>query len=324
MVSPPHLQTPGAVPHGRTQPGLRVEAGLFPTWSSTLWASRQKPRTLAAGAPLISLGTSRRFHQCSSGPHIYLAAIPETSSSWPRAPSSLQPGGAVPTQQGRRRQGSQQRVQEGTPCPTPPGPGPGREAPPGPPRPSAISWLSPRLPGERRLARKVKYSLSIPAGRRPASGPRAPPGGLLPPPPWSESVSGGRALTRWPPQGALCGERERGRETEREREGGFPRPAAAHASCSLSHHQDGSPGRPRRALKPGLGLDPRLPGRPSPCQPATHHVSQAAKLFQPEEQPLDGLLHLLRLKRDNILEISKWFPGRQTPFIFFSFFFKAN
>lgn len=128
-------------------------------------------------------------------------------------------------------------------------------------------------------------------------------------------ASGGRALTRWPPRGALCGEREG------EGEGGFPRPAAAHASCSLSHLQDGSPGRPRRALKPGPGLDPRLPGRPSPCQPGTHHVSQAAKLFQPEEQPLDGLLHLLRLKRDNILEISKWFPGRQTPFIFFFFFF---
>ena len=94
----------------------------------------------------------------------------ETLSSWPRAPSSLQPGGSVPTQQGRRPPCSQQRLQEGTPCPAPPGPGPGREAPPGPPRPEAISWLSPRLAGERRRARQVKYRLRIPAGRRPQRG----------------------------------------------------------------------------------------------------------------------------------------------------------
>lgn len=97
---------------GRTQPGRRGEAGLFPARSATPWASRQKPRTLAAGVPLTSLGTSRRFCQCSSGPHIYLAAILEPSSSWPGAPSSLQPGGAVPTQQRRRQQWSQQGLRK--------------------------------------------------------------------------------------------------------------------------------------------------------------------------------------------------------------------
>ena len=186
----PDTRSPSPRPRPAGLPVLRGEAGLLPIWSSTLWASRQKPRTLAAGVPLISLGTSRTFCQCSSGPLIYLATILQTLSSWPRAPSSPQQGGSVSTQQGRRQQRSQPRIQEGTPCPAPPGPGPGREAPPGPPRPEAISWLSPRLPGERRRARKVKYRLSIPAGRRPASGPRAPPGGPLPPPPRSESVWG--------------------------------------------------------------------------------------------------------------------------------------
>lgn len=42
----------------------------------------------------------------------------------------------------------------------------------------------------------------------------------------------------------------------------------------------------------------------------THHVGQAAELFQPQEHPLDGLLHLLRLE-DSIPEVSTWFPGRQ-------------
>ena len=184
-------------------------------------------------------------------------------SSWPRAPSPTflptQPGGAAPTKQGRRQQWRDRRAQEGARCPTPPGLGPGQEAPPRPPRPEAISWLSPRLPGGLCRARKVKYSLSIPAERLPASGPRVPPGGPLPPPRWNKGISGeGRhqdGCLREP-----CAERGRGCELP-------PRPAAAHASCSLSHHQGGSPGKPRKALRSGLGLHPRLPGRHSPCQP---------------------------------------------------------
>lgn len=101
----------------------------------------------------------------------------------------------------------------------------------------------------------------------------------------------------------------------------LPRPAPSRGRCPsppagrATTAKMASPGDPRKGLRSGLGLNPRLPD--------THHVSQAAELLQPEEQALDGLLHLLRLKRANILEISKWFPGRQTPFIFF-FFFKQT
>lgn len=53
----------------------------------------------------------------------------------------------------------------------------------------------------------------------------------------------------------------------------------------------------------------------APAAGGTHHVGQAAELLQPQEHPLDGLLHLLRLK-DSVLEVSERFPGRQVPFIF--------
>lgn len=65
-----------------------------------------------------------------------------------------------------------------------------------------------------------------------------------------------------------------------------------------------SPENSRKGLESGLA-----PG-------ATYHVREAAELLQPEQHALDGLLHLLRLERDNIPQISKWFPGRQTPFFF--------
>lgn len=125
-LSPASLQTLGTHLHGWAQLGFlcsRGEAGLVPKWSSTLWASRPKPRTLAAGVPLISLGTSRTFYQHSSGPHSCPATILETQGgvetlpSRPRAPSSTvlptPPGGAAPTKQGRRQQWRDQRAEEG-------------------------------------------------------------------------------------------------------------------------------------------------------------------------------------------------------------------
>lgn len=268
--SPASLQTLGTHLPGWAQLGFLCsggEAGLVPKWSSTLWASRPKPRTLAAGVPLITLGTSRTFYQRSSGPHSCPATILETQGGvgpclpglGHHLPRSSPPGGAAPTKQGGRQQWRDQRAEEGARCRSPPGPGPGQEAPPRPPRPEAISWLSPRLPGELCRARKVKYSLSVPADRLPASGPRVPPGGPLPPPRWNEGISGeGRYQ-----DGRLREPRvDRGRGCELP-----PRRWPRLPLVKPPRHRGGSPGKPRKALKSGLGLHPRLQGGHSPCQP---------------------------------------------------------
>lgn len=166
-----------------------------------------------------------------------------------------------------------------------------------------------------RRARQVKYSLSIPAARLPASAPESATWWPTPGSSVELKPGGWGALSRWPPQGAWGG-------GETGRGAWLPRPAPSRGRCPsppagrATTAKMASPGDPRKGLRSGLGLNPRLPD--------THHVSQAAELLQPEEQALDGLLHLLRLKRANILEISKWFPGRQTPFIFFFFLSKLN
>lgn len=74
------------------------------------------------------------------------------------------------------------------------------------------------------------------------------------------------------------------------------------------------------AKSPPTWLPQKTPGKASSqaSQADTHRVHQAAKLFQQEEHPLDGCLHLPCLQKDIVLQISKWFPGRQTPFTFFS------
>lgn len=66
-----------------------------------------------------------------------------------------------------------------------------------------------------------------------------------------------------------------------------------------------SPENSRKGLAPGVAKPP-LPGR-------AHRASQAAELLQPEEHPLDGLLHLLRLKETMSWRLASGFQGDKCP-----------